>query len=522
MILVAVLGGLLLPGAAGHASCRCRAIADYGPVWSPDDSAIAYTQAYETARVFSFANGSDTSVPNSASPVAFSPDWSRVAAVIEDSGGRASLFVFRADGSDARRLDAIAHALPVWSPQGNRLAYVGDDQRLYTIASDGSDRRLVAVDVFPYGMTVAAWSPDGARLIFTRGEDLLVVPARGGTERVVAHVPGSVPTEPAWSATGDRIAFTTNAGSVIEIVRDDGTNALRMDSQLPGDIAALSLSWSPDGKRLLYSHRFGGGSPYASQGVQEVDLATGTQRVVAPFGLEASYAHNGTRIAFGGLVVTEAYPPAANDCVGVGIWTVARAGGRPTLVTRTCTETPPTVSIHAPQTLVYGTPAIVSGGLLRDFAPFVRGSVHPCGRGAAEQLTPANNMWWSRAIEPRVTTTYTVASDVDEASATVVVSPSVVLRHAPGKLAFDVRVLSGQSFVGRAVEILLTGESGKSRLLRRVVLRQAQRSGTSVTSSARFRLALRQLHPWLEGLSARSPKQRCLAAGASDALSVSR
>jgi hypothetical protein len=218
--------------------------------------------------------------------------------------------------------------------------------------------------------------------------------------------------------------------------------------------------------------------------------------------------------------------PATLDCVGVGIWVVPGSGGRPSLVTRTCTTTPPTVSIHAPATIVYDTPASLNGALLQGFAPFLRASEHPCGGRTVTQFTPATDGYWSWRIAPHVTATYTAASDVDEVRATVVVSPRVRLRQTSQKLGFEVKVQAARSFVGRSVRINLTASAtGKSVFLRRVVLRVVKRSGSTVTSSAGFRLAARMLQPWQQSLWAVLPKPAagpCLAPGISDAIAVAR
>lgn len=67
-----------------------------------------------------------------------------------------------ADGSDLERLtnNPASDGLPVWSPNGSRIAFASDrdgDFEIYTMASDGSDVKRVtnnaAFDV------LAAWRP---------------------------------------------------------------------------------------------------------------------------------------------------------------------------------------------------------------------------------------------------------------------------------------------------------------------------------------------------------------------------
>jgi dipeptidyl aminopeptidase/acylaminoacyl peptidase len=526
--LVAVLGGLL-PGAAANASCLCRPVADYGPTWSPTDTAIAYKQAFEARRVFSFTDGSDaalTPYPLTGDD-ALAPDWSLVAEIANESvapGVAAyALVILRPDGSERRRLDSSFATPPAWSPSSDRIAYVGADQGLYTVRPDGTDRRRVASHVYPYGAQAASWSPDGSLLAFTDGKDLYVVPAEGGEARAVSAGVGGIHADPAWSPSGDRLAFVTDFGTAIDVVRIDGTPALHVLAQLPVEYGGTRLSWSPDGSHLLYSHRWS--NSYPSDGIYEIDGSSGAQRTVAAFGLDASYSHDGRRIAFGGRITT-LVDPATLDCVGVGIWVVPSSGGRPSLATRTCTRTPPTVSIHAPGTVVYGTPASLSGALLPGSAPFLRGSERPCRGRTQTMFTPATDGYWSRPIAPNVTTRYTAASDVDQVHATVLVRPRVTVRQTGQKLGFEVTVEAARSFAGRSVRVNLTNSAtGKAVSLRRVVLRSVKRTGSTVTTSARFRLSPRMLQPWQQSLWAVLPKQvtgPCLASGISDAIAAAR
>jgi Tol biopolymer transport system component len=509
--LLAVLGGLVLPGAATHASCRCRAVADYAPVWSPDDAKIAYTEAYEAAHVASPATGDDSAVAAPTPNVVWAPDWHEAAAVVNDNARGYLLTLVRLGGT-LRTLDAAFSTLPAWSPDSRQLAYIGGDEGLYIFDEALNERRLIVAHVNPYWSP--AWSPDGSSLAFVSGTDVFVVEAVGGATRDVTQAVPGTHVDPVWSPEGDALAVNTDFGRAIDVIGLDGTVRVHAELELPAAYTGLALSWSPSGDRLVYSHHFDPAP--ASPGVYELTTATGAQRRLTAFGLDASYSHDGSRIAFGGTVTIEPNPPNTLDCVGVGIWTIPAAGGAPTLVARTCKATSPTVSIHGPRTIDYGEPADLSGGLLPGFGPVVDLGVRPCGRRASSEVAVADGGAWSETVRPAVTTGFAAAVGDTTVSTTVGVRPVVVLRQI-GTLTFEVRIRGGRSFAGRTVRVELQQQNGKLRLLRRLELREATR--------ARFGLKRGQLHPWLQSLYVAVPRAAtgpCLEPAVSNPLPVSR
>jgi hypothetical protein len=77
-----------------------------------------------------------------------------------------------------------------------------------------------------------------------------------------------------------------------------------------------------------------------------------------------------------------------------------------------------------------------------------------------------------------------------------------------------VQVKAGSSYAGRTLHVELAQHTGKSKLLRRVTVGKDNR--------ARFRLAPRLLHTYLESLYVAVPRTRCLAPAVSNELAVSR
>jgi TolB protein len=151
--------------------------------------------------------------------------------------------------------------------RNGRIAFVspgsaGPDDRLYTVAPDGSDSRQVADLHVEY----PDWSPDGSLIAFDDGT-------------VIDHID--------WSLDRGHI-YTLSA---------DGSGLSQITT---GHGAEFAPDWSPDGTRIALSAVGQNGSP---PGIFILDPDTGAMRPVTanPYGYqdkEPDYAPNGTRIAF--------------------------------------------------------------------------------------------------------------------------------------------------------------------------------------------------------------------------------
>jgi Tol biopolymer transport system component len=158
--------------------------------------------------------------------------------------------------------------VPAGPTRNGRIAFVspgaaGPDDRLYTIAPDGSDLRQLA-DVH---VEYPDWSPDGSRIAFDDGT-------------VIDHID--------WSEDSGHI-YT---------VRADGTGLSQITR---GDGAEFAPDWSPDGTHIAVSALDQSALP---PGIFILDPASGEMRPVTanPYpgyqDKEPDYAPDGTRIVF--------------------------------------------------------------------------------------------------------------------------------------------------------------------------------------------------------------------------------
>jgi Tol biopolymer transport system component len=184
-----------------------------------------------------------------------------------------------ADGHVGVLSDVLATDLE-WSPDGSLLAVASGEAdlaqgevrngsiRLYN--ADSGEMRILAG---PSEVGSLSWSPDGSRIAYQRGysdggdmdQEIRVVEVDGSGEYLIDSGFGAIyGVGPVWSPTGDRIVYQKmkNAGTEahhVMLASPDGANKVILpDLRLPGDDVSVdrrpdSVTWSPDGKELLYS-----------------------------------------------------------------------------------------------------------------------------------------------------------------------------------------------------------------------------------------------------------------------------
>jgi Tol biopolymer transport system component len=455
---------LALAGGGGQATgghCCVFPLADLRPVWSSDGRALASETAggQTNVRVLDLESGKTRDALIPARSLAFSPDLSLVVGfvTVPIAAGRGGLdldlVLYRSDGTELWRLPlGDADARPSWSPDGKRIAFVsstaGSRLSLFTVNRDGTGLTKVVENAVSAG----SWSPDNSQVAYVahvNGRlDVFVVTADGSSGRdLSADLPG-MNEGPVWSPDGTRVAFVTGAlDRVIHVRRLDGVEVASAVSRLPTsglERTPVKLSWSPDGKALVYS----GSSRFAADrfrtGIYRLDVSSGDQRVLAEFGSDASYSPDGIGIAFAGPGTWE----DLHACVGLGIWIVSSTGGRPRLASRNaeCAHEPATIFASS-RSLAFGDQSGVSGEALPGFGSTVRVIARACGRGRPAFVgigDPVSGHWEVPTGTARVTTTYQARWGTETAEATNSVVPRVLLSNRDGVLS--VRVFAARSF----------------------------------------------------------------------------
>jgi Tol biopolymer transport system component len=205
--------------------------------------------------------------------------------------GKTRLYTVQADGRGLRAITkpvglADVDSQPDWSPDGRRILFRRIDNLgrpdehvdIYVVGADGRGLRNLTRSSCT-GLCVTneepAWSPDSKRIAFVRtigpvpaGRQprivgIFVMNADGTRVRQLTQRKGSSVTEdhaPSWSPDGKRIALVSvnitakpAGASVIYVIDADGTHPHAVRSMPHGWPGAGAPSWSPDGKRILYS-----------------------------------------------------------------------------------------------------------------------------------------------------------------------------------------------------------------------------------------------------------------------------
>ena len=239
-----------------------------------------------------------------------SPDGSRLAYVVAKRDGRSEIMTAAVDGSDARRLtkDKGVHVHPTWSPDGTQIAFMSGStygtKDLHVMDADGSNVRMIAETNY-VGAYPPMWSPDGSRIAFVgrdESRNYIVYTVRPDGSDLIEI--GNTQSDPAWSPDGSRIAFLRvivnypkSADKILlTIVDPDGSNGRDLASWERGGRRWIgSLSWSPDGSKIVYGAGHfvivsadGSGTPV------RVSSAAG----LGTTGGGAAWSPDGSRIAF--------------------------------------------------------------------------------------------------------------------------------------------------------------------------------------------------------------------------------
>ena len=265
-------------------------------------------------------------------------------AFASDRSGIPQIYVMNTDGS---QLTPVTNAdtgacQPAWSPDGTQLVFIspcrarGDlsgsaypDSSLYLMNADGTE--LSKLTPGPESNFDPAWSADGRRIAFTSLRDghkqIYLLDVNSRIETRLTNTPPEVETsQPTWSPFGNQIAYVVKRVGVYQIwtmseAGEDNAQLVRSGQNLWDFLP----HWSPDGTTILFSQRnvTGQSRPWPMT-INIQDSEQGPARLNFPTPFEdVEFSPDGIWLVFEGMDAE-----ANRD-----IYLISRAGGNLTRLT---------------------------------------------------------------------------------------------------------------------------------------------------------------------------------------------
>jgi Tol biopolymer transport system component len=228
-------------------------------------------------------------------PVLAADPSSRVLAfsVLQQQGNtaRSSLFTIKANGSARRDLTPTLKdgaSNPVWSPNGQRLAFVSNEQDIYVVNATSSKlTKVFSGDFCKASSFTLTWLSDSQNMAFTRACDASTLDTPGSISLYLSNTTGTqgtklIQTWQGWttgtperqaqkgitsslsvSPDGKQVVFIADKETYKMNTEGSGVTKLTNPSENPGNSIPewSDFNWSADGTRIARIDYFYGKEP---------------------------------------------------------------------------------------------------------------------------------------------------------------------------------------------------------------------------------------------------------------------
>jgi Tol biopolymer transport system component len=219
--------------------------------------------------------------------------------------------------------ESEANVSPVVSPDGRHVAFFSSRDlfgyALYVadVSTGRVIKRLTSVtgdqhfDAISFIASAGSWSPDGqqfAFVVFADGDNELDIydVGSGKVERRIKITGVGAISDPAWSPDGSRIVVSGNAGGVSDLYMVELASG-RTEQLTRGRAAELQPAWSADGRFIAYTTDQGPGYDPANLSFGQMrlailDVASGQTRLLPGLGagkhINPQFSPDGTQLFF--------------------------------------------------------------------------------------------------------------------------------------------------------------------------------------------------------------------------------